>query len=105
MVLCTRYLFRRNVDGLTHYCSMLYIIILMRMHRLPNCYYLDTMTSCLKGFPDPERFHFQSGFSFLTMLLWAKDIFGWVAPPIDHLRNRAFPQTGYYPSLSCLSFI
>ena len=28
MVLCTSYLFRRNVDGVTHYCCVLYVVIL-----------------------------------------------------------------------------
>ena len=76
------------------------------MYRLQNCYCLDAMTSCyLKGFPDPVRFHFQGGFSFLTMLRWAKHSFGPVAPPVDHLRNRAWPCTGHCPSLFSSSII
>ena len=76
------------------------------MYRLQNCYCLDAMTSCyLKGFLDPVRFHFQGGFSFLTMLRWAKHSFGPVAPPVDHLRNRAWPCTGHCPSLFFLSII
>ena len=49
-------------------------------------------TSCLmKGFPDPVRFHFQGGFSFLTMLRRAKkQPYRPVAPPIDHLRSRVW---------------
>ena len=44
MVLCTSYLFRHILDGVTHYCCMLYIIILIHVNQLQNCYYLDTMT-------------------------------------------------------------
>ena len=44
MVLCTSYLCIRNVDGVTHYCCMLYIIILMHMYRLQNCYYPETLS-------------------------------------------------------------
>ena len=88
------------------YCCMLCIIVLMHMYRLQNCYCLDAMTSCyLKGFLDPVRFHFQGGFSFLTMLRWAKHSFGPVAPPVDHLRNCAWPCTGHCPSLFSLSII
>ena len=68
------------------------------------CYFLDTMTSChLKRFSYPVRFHFQGGFSFLTLLRRAAGGCGPVAPPIDHLRNRAWPRTA--SSLSCLSII
>ena len=71
-------------------------IILMHVHRLQNCYYLDTMTSSyLKWFPDLVRFHFQGGFSFLTMLRCAKCSFGPVAPLLEHLRNRAWPRAGH----------
>ena len=62
---------------------MLYIIILMHMYRLQNCYYLDTMTSCrLKGFLDTVRFYFQGGFSFLILLRWAKHSFGRLRLPL-----------------------
>ena len=61
-------------------------------------YYLNTSTSChLKGFSDPVTFYFQGGFSFLTMLVELKLVIGPVAPPIDHLRNRAWPRTGHCP--------
>ena len=108
MVFCTSYLFRRNVDGVTHIatCCDWCIIILMHMYRWQNCYCLDAMASCyLKGFPDLVRFHFQGGFSFLTLLRLAKHSLGPVAPPIDHLCNRAWPCTGHCPSLFSLTII
>ena len=74
--------------------------------RLQNCYYLDAMASCyLKGVPDPVRFYFQGFSCFLTLLCWAKLSFGPVAPPIDHLRNSAWPCTGHHPSFFSLSII
>ena len=76
------------------------------MYQLQNCYCLDAMASCyLKGFPDPVRFHFQGGFSFLTLLRWAKHSFGPVAPPIDPLHNRAWSCTGHCSSVFSLSII
>ena len=71
MVRCSSYLYTRNVGGVTVYCCMLYIIILMHMYyfNYKICYYLDTLTSChFKGFPDPVRFHFRGDVSFGTML-------------------------------------
>ena len=58
----------------------------------------------LERVSDPVRFHFQGGF-FYTILRWAKHSFGPVAPPVDHLRNRAWPCTGHCPSLFSLSII
>ena len=73
----------------------------MLMYRLQNCYYLNSMASCcLKGFSDLVRFHFQGVFSFLTFSVELNIVFGPVVPPIDHLRNRAWPFSGRCPSLS-----
>ena len=65
---------------------------------------LYTITSYyLKEFPDPKRFRFLGGFSFLTMLRCAKCSFRLVAPPIDHLRNRARGLAVVAPPLFLLS--
>ena len=99
-----------------NYLDAMWMVWLILLYVVYNCFdaYVSIAKlllswcydSCyLKGFLDPVRFHFQGGFSFLTMLRWAKHSFGPVAPPVDHLRNRAWPCTGHCPSLFFLSII
>ena len=63
------------------------------------------LTATWKVFWTQLGFIFNGGFSFLIMLRWAKDSFGPVAPPIDHLRNRTWPSTGHYLYFYFSSFI
>ena len=73
---------------------------------LQNCYYVDTMTSCrLKGFVDTVRFYFQGGFSFLTILRWAKHSFGRLRLPLTSYVTVPGLALVTAPFLSSLSII
>ena len=68
MVLCSSNLYKRNVDGITHYCCCASLVECICTD-YKFCCYVDTLTSShFKGFLDPVKFHFQGGFSFLTIL-------------------------------------
>ena len=100
------YSFRRNMDGVT-------LVLLYVVHNYFNAYYWlqnFALSWCLDQLPlervsGPGKVSFSGWFFFPHHLRWAKGSLGPVAPPIDHLRNRAWPRTGHWPSLSSLSSI